>query len=115
MAAMETSDNEEDASLAQAWFDLDGMPERGAGGRLIVAPSKLVRRDLDFNWDVVGTAMKKVGARAGVDQLQEDVELFFEKSRPKGKKPVTSYLARIAWIVQIGELVPCTLTRTLDS
>ena len=82
--------------LAYHWFQLEGLPERGAGGRLIVAPNKLTRSDLDFNYDVIGTAMQKLGARAGVDRIQEDVELFFEKSRPKGKKPVTSYLADIS-------------------
>ena len=81
--------------LAYHWFQLEGLPERAASGRLIIAPGKLTRADLDFNWDVIGTAMVKLGARGGVDRIQEDIELFFEKSRPKGKKPCSSYFADI--------------------
>ena len=79
--------------LAKDWFELPGLCERGAAGRLIVAPSVLTRGDLDFNWDVVGAAMLKVGTRVGVDHLVDDIQRFFVLSRPKGKKPIDRYLA----------------------
>ena len=76
------------SGLSYDWFKLEGLAERGAGGRLIIAPGVLTRADLDFNWDVVAVAMEYMGARPGVDQLQPEVDLFFQRSRQKGKKPV---------------------------
>ena len=72
------------------WFKLGGLAERGAGGRLVIAPAALTRSDLDFNWDVVGTAILHMGTRSGVDQFQPHVEQFFSLARPRGAKPVTS-------------------------
>ena len=86
-------------TLAKTWFDLPGLADRGAGGRLVIAPATLTRQDLEHNWDVVGHAMLHMGARPCVDKLQEEVEAFFELSRPKGKKPVTSYIAELVWVV----------------
>ena len=77
------------SGLNYEWFQLEGLSERGAGGRLIVGPGVLTRADLDFNWDVIAKGMEYLGARPGVDNLQEEVELFFQRSRQKGKKPVT--------------------------
>ncbi|CAE7867367.1 unnamed protein product, partial [Symbiodinium sp. KB8] len=78
------------AGLSYDWFQLEGLAERGATGRLVIAPGVLTRPDLDFNWDVVATAMQHMGARPGVDKLQDEVDLFFQRSRQKGKKPVIS-------------------------
>ena len=89
-------------SLAHAWFRLQDLPERGASGRLIVAPCALTRNDLDYNWEIIGTAILHHGTRTGVDVFQEEVELFFDLSRPRGKKPVTSILDRtmqLAWLI----------------
>ena len=80
--------------LAHDWFMQDHLAERGAAGRLIVAPGHLTRADLDFNWDVVALAMGAYGARVGVDQLKEEVAIFFDKTRMKGKKPVSGCWAQ---------------------
>ncbi|CAE7265699.1 unnamed protein product, partial [Symbiodinium microadriaticum] len=81
------------AGLSYDWFHLEGLAERGATGRLVIAPGVLTRPDLDFNWDVVATAMQHMGARPGVDKLQDEVDLFFQRSRQKGKKPVSRHQA----------------------
>ena len=78
------------SSLANDWFKLEHVAERGAAGRLVVAPGHLTRADLDFNWEIVALAMGAYGARPGVDQLEEEVALFFDKTRMKGRKPVSS-------------------------
>ena len=83
------------AGLSVDWFELEGLSERGAGGRLVVAPGVLTRADLDFNWNIVAVAMQHMGARPGVDQLQDEVDLFFQRCRQKGKKPVSRYQAPI--------------------
>ncbi|CAE7220824.1 unnamed protein product, partial [Symbiodinium sp. KB8] len=82
------------AGLSVDWFELEGLSERGAGGRLVVAPGVLTRADLDFNWNIVAVAMQHMGARPGVDQLQDEVDLFFQRCRQKGKKPVSRYQPR---------------------
>lgn len=81
------------SGLSYEWFQLEGLSERGAGGRLVIAPGALTRPDLDFNWDVVALAMTYLGARPGVDRLQDEVDLFFQRSRQKGKKPVSRDMA----------------------
>ena len=72
--------------MSYDWFKLEGLAERGAGGRLIIAPGVLTRADLDFNWDVVAVAMEYMGARPGVDQLQPEVDLFFQRSPAEGQE-----------------------------
>ena len=74
------------SGLSYDWFKLEGLAERGAGGRLIIAPGVLTRADLDFNWDVVAVAMEYMGARPGVDQLQPEVDLFFQRSPAEGQE-----------------------------
>ena len=81
------------SGLSYDWFQLEGLSERGAGGRLVIAPGALTRADLDFNWDVVATAMEYLGARPGVDNLQDEVDHFFQRCRQKGKKPVSRDMA----------------------
>ncbi|CAE7709991.1 unnamed protein product [Symbiodinium sp. CCMP2592] len=89
------------SGLSYVWFKLEGLSERGAGGRLVVAPATLTRQDLDFNWDIIARAMEYMGARPGVDQLQDEVDLFFQRSRQKGKKPVTrDFCRQQAWRVR---------------
>ncbi|CAE7578512.1 unnamed protein product [Symbiodinium sp. CCMP2456] len=89
------------SGLSYDWFQLEGLAERGASGRLIIAPGVLTRPDLDFNWDVIAKAMEYLGARPGVDQLQDDVELFFQRCKMKGRKPVTREFCRQqAWRVR---------------
>ena len=81
------------SGLSYDWFQLEGLSERGAGGRLVIAPGALTRADLDFNWDVVATAMEYLGARPGVDNLQDEVDHFFQRCSQKGKKPVSRDMA----------------------
>ena len=80
--------------LGKLWFDTGDLSERGAGGRLVIAPGKLTRADLAYNYDIIGLAIQHLGTRVGIDQLQEHVDLFFNLSRPRGKKPVTSALLK---------------------
>ena len=79
--------------LAQAFFDLPGLAERGAGGRIVVAPGKLTRGDLHHNYDVVLTAIKFLGSKPSVDGLTgwnmtDEVFEFFSLARPRGKPSV---------------------------
>ena len=79
--------------LGQAWFDLPGLDERGAGGRLVIAPARVTRSDLDFNYEVVLAAIQHLGAKPSVDGLTgwnmtDEVVAFFGLSRPRGKAPV---------------------------
>ena len=80
-------------NLGAAWFCLEGLAERGAAGRLVVAQSKLSRADLAYNWEVVAAAILHFGTRPGVDSLKAPVEEFFNFARPRGKRPVTDDLA----------------------
>ena len=48
---------EEEKTLSQEWFEIEGMDERGAGGRLVIAPAALTRADLAFNYEIVGAAI----------------------------------------------------------
>ena len=84
----------EGLTLAQKWMKLQGLAERGAAGRLVIAPSVLTRADLDTNYDVVALAILHYGTRPTVDILQEDAIDFFSLSRPRGLKPVSSILVK---------------------
>ena len=55
--------------LVKALFDLPGLSERGAGGRIVVATGVLTRPDLEFNYDVVLTTIQHLGSKASVDGL----------------------------------------------
>ena len=77
------------ATLAETWFKLPGLAERGASGRLIVGPVTVTRPDLDFNYDVVCEAMVWVGCRPGIEPLTDSVEDFFHMSRCRGCKPAS--------------------------
>ena len=78
-------------ALANRWIDeIEGMRERGAAGRIIVAGNHLGRPDLDFNWQVVALAMQVYGFRPSVFVLEDAVAEFFASTRPLGK-PVASH------------------------
>ena len=79
------------SGLSYDWTQLEGLAERGASGRLIVGPGVLTRADLDFNWDVVATSMEYLGARPGIDQLQDEVQLFFQRTKMRCRKAVTGH------------------------
>ncbi|CAE7798347.1 RBM12B [Symbiodinium sp. CCMP2592] len=81
------------SGLSYDWFKLEGVSERGAGGRLVVAPGVLTRPDLDFNWNIVAAAMGYLGARPSVDTLEDEVDHFFQRCRQRGKKPVCRNMA----------------------
>ena len=81
------------ATLAETWFNLPGLAERGASGRLIVGPVNLTRADLVFNWDVVAHAIVWAGCRPGIEPLTDSAEDFFQMSRCRGKAPTTRSLA----------------------
>ena len=78
--------------LAQTWKQLEGMAERGAAGRIILAGNHLTRADLSVNWEVVAAALKAYGFRPSVFLLEDAVQEFFDGTRPLGK-PVGSLLA----------------------
>ncbi|CAE7803492.1 unnamed protein product [Symbiodinium sp. CCMP2592] len=97
MSSGKVDDKESDsekACLGLDWFKEDHLAERGSAGRLVIAPGRLTRPDLDFNWDVVALAMGALGARPSVDRLEEEVAFFFEKCRMKGRKPVSGWRVR---------------------
>ena len=91
---MERNGCPKSTTLAGAWFRLHGLQERGASGRLVLAPAALTRGDLAHNFDVVGTAILHLGTRSSVDCLQPHVEQFFSFARPRGAKAVTSDMAK---------------------
>ena len=91
--------------LGQAWFKIPGMDERGAGGRLVIAPSTLCRPDLEYNYEIVALAIKHFGSRPSVYPLRDEVQNFFYLSRPRGKRPVSSVptcMETASWLLSDG-------------
>ena len=76
-------------TLAAQWFQLEGLRERGASGRLIIGPVVLTRADLDFNYDVIAHAILWVGCRPGIEPLTDTVGEFLHMSRPRGRPPAS--------------------------
>ena len=80
------------SSLAEIWFNMPGMCERGAAGRLIIGPTDLKREDLDFNHDIVGQAILWLGVRPSIEVMTDAVADFFHMTRPRGKPAASRYL-----------------------
>ena len=99
---------EKPATLAETWFHMPGMCDRGACGRLIVGPTSLRREDLDFNYDVIGQTILWVGVRPCIEPLTDAVEDFFHMTRPRGKPPASRHLDALACI-------PCCVLTKLSS
>lgn len=85
------SEKSEAKALAKQWMEQEGMKERGAAGRIILAGNHLTRADLSVNWEIVAKAIKVYGSRPSVFVLEDAVAEFFAGTRPLGK-PVPSYL-----------------------
>ncbi|CAE7330661.1 unnamed protein product [Symbiodinium sp. CCMP2592] len=86
--------SKEAKTLAKRWIhEIDGMRERGAAGRIIIAGNHLGRPDLDLNWQVVALAMQVYGSRPSVFVLKDAVAEFFGSTRPLGK-PVTGKFSK---------------------
>ena len=66
---------------------MEGMPERGASGRLIIGPTHLSRADLVFNYDVVGQAIQWMGTRPGIEALHRLCSGFFSHESLQGQGP----------------------------
>ena len=79
---------------------MEGMPERGASGRLIIGPTHLSRADLAFNYDVVGQAIQWMGTRPGIEALTDSVQDFFHTSRCRGRAPTTRHLVLIYMLMR---------------
>ena len=73
------------STLGERWFKMRGMASRGASGRLIIGPVNLTRVDLDYNWKVIGMAILWLGCRPTIEPITDECEIFFQKSRPRGK------------------------------
>ena len=82
------------ATLAEAWYKMEGMPERGASGRLVVGPTHLSRVDLDFNYDVIGVAIQWIGRRPSIEALADSVADFLHMSRCRARPPATRRLVK---------------------
>ena len=80
------------ATLAETWFKLPGLDERGAGGRLVIGPVRLGRQDLDFNYLIIAHSILWVGCRPGVESITDSVEDFFQMSRCRGRAPPSRVL-----------------------
>ena len=80
--------------IVQAWLRNHILSNRGASGCLTLIPrDKLSRMDVLNNAECIIPILRFLGTRPTVDSISQEVNLFFQMSRPRGKPAVKSNLA----------------------
>ncbi|CAE7336937.1 unnamed protein product [Symbiodinium sp. CCMP2456] len=94
------SEKSEAKALAKQWMEQEGMKERGAAGRIILAGNHLTRADLSVNWEIVAKAIKVYGSRPSVFVLEDAVAEFFAGTRPLGKPVPSNFAKNQGWRIR---------------
>ena len=81
------------AGIAKQWLESKTLVSRASHGQLaLVNGEGLKRRDVISNAKVIIPVIAELGLRPTVDQIEEQITIFFEMARPRGKPRVTRAL-----------------------
>ena len=79
--------------VAHEWMKDQKLISRACHGQIALLDGKtLKRRNVVENADAIAPLIAFFGLRPTVDQIEEQVSLFFEMARPKGKPRATRTL-----------------------
>ena len=80
--------------VVSAWLQNAILANRGSSGCLTLIPTnRLSRSDVLNNAECIIPILRYLGTRPTVDAIAQEVQVFFQMSRPRSKPPVKSGLA----------------------